>query len=96
MIKPKYKNVIIAIVKKYLPDCTIYLFGSRATGRAKESSDIDIALDNFAVIDRRALRMISDDLEDANIPLEIDVVDIYVSSNDLRAKIKKEGILWND
>ena len=96
MIKSKYKSAIIKVIRKYLPDCNIYLFGSRATGKAKEYSDIDIALDNFSVIDRRFLRKITDELEDTNIPLEIDVVDIYVSSDDLRAKIKKEGILWND
>ena len=32
---------IVEIVSKYLPDCRIYLFGSRAKGTAKKNSDFD-------------------------------------------------------
>ena len=36
---------IVEIVSKYLPNCRIYLFGSRAKGTARKNSDFDIAVD---------------------------------------------------
>ena len=39
------KRKIIAVAKACFPDAKVYLFGSRATGRYSDSSDIDIAID---------------------------------------------------
>jgi len=36
---------VVEIVKKHLPDCRLYLFGSRAKGTAKETSDLDFAVE---------------------------------------------------
>ena len=36
---------VVEIVKKHLPRCRLYLFGSRARGKAKERSDFDFAVE---------------------------------------------------
>ena len=44
-VLPRYKNELISIIHSYLPGCTIYLFGSRAIGKERPGSDIDLAVD---------------------------------------------------
>ena len=36
---------IVKLIKSCFPDANIYLFGSRANGSFRETSDIDIAID---------------------------------------------------
>ena len=45
-LEERHKNILIEIVEKYLPEALIYLYGSRASGQARECSDVDIALDS--------------------------------------------------
>ena len=61
----------------------LYLFGSRAKGRARKYSDIDLAVDSPELTDK-----IKSDLEiyftDSTIPYEIDIVDL----NNISEKFK--------
>ena len=38
----KYKNIILPIIIKYIPQAKVILYGSRARQDAREGSDIDI------------------------------------------------------
>ena len=62
---------LVAVFRRY-PDLEqVILFGSRATGRATERSDIDLA--TRGIIDRHRLGRLSLDLDDIAIPQECDV-----------------------
>ena len=89
------KEKIIRIIKKYLPDCTIYLFGSRARGKHHPGSDIDLALDNEEKIKRHLIGDILEELEETSIPFKIDLVDIKSVSESMREQIEKEKEVWN-
>ena len=41
----KYEEKLIKIISKHLPECKIYLYGSRARKNHTPGSDIDIAID---------------------------------------------------
>ena len=45
-VQPHYKTELLKIIHRYLPNCTIWLFGSRARNQERAGSDIDLALDN--------------------------------------------------
>ena len=38
------KNIVQNILQKYVPDCEVWAFGSRATNSAKKYSDLDLAI----------------------------------------------------
>jgi predicted nucleotidyltransferase len=60
------------VIRRHLPDPAyrIFLFGSRATGAAGESADIDIGIEGPAPVPRSALAAIEDELVAASrIPL---------------------------
>jgi len=78
-------------------DITVYLYGSRASGKARSFSDIDIALDAGGdAIDDGLLAEIREQLEESNIPYTVDVVDLARTSQTFRDKIRREGIRWSD
>ena len=90
----RYKNIIIPIIIRYVPDAKIILYGSRARGDAKQGSDIDIALDMKEKIDRSLLNKILQDLEESRLPICFDIVDFAKISQDMQKEILKDGVVW--
>ena len=76
-------------------NATVYLFGSRARGRARASSDVDIAIESAEPLPPVLLAEIRDALEESTIPYNVDVVDLRTAGAALRAVVKREGIRWN-
>ncbi|MFH1832504.1 MAG: nucleotidyltransferase domain-containing protein [bacterium] len=89
------KNEIIDIIKKHIPNCKIYLFGSRARGTNRPGSDIDIVLDMGKKIERSLIADINDELEESNIVFGVDVLDFNSISQDIKDQILKERVLWS-
>lgn len=90
----RYKLILLEIVRKHIPVCDVYLFGSRARGTAREGADLDVALDAGAPIKFGTLANIASDVEESNIPLFVDIVDMHNISIEMRKEIEKEGLLW--
>ncbi|HBS47750.1 TPA: nucleotidyltransferase domain-containing protein [Candidatus Dependentiae bacterium] len=90
----KYKNEIVKIIEKHCPACKIYLFGSQAKGKFKQTSDIDIALEDKNKIEKITISKIKDDLDESNIPFLIDLIDLNEISNEFKNNIKGDLVLW--
>ena len=88
----KYKKNIISIIRKHIPDCKIYLFGSRAQKRSHEGSDIDLAIDNQEKIGRKIIYKIKNEIEENNIPFFVDIIDLNSVDKDFNESIKKDLI----
>ena len=70
----RYVDFIINTVKSILPDAEIYIYGSRVQGKAREYSDVDIALRGDIDFDK--LLKIKALFEDSTFPYKVDVVDL--------------------
>lgn len=90
-IPAKVENGIIEVAKKVDLDKVI-LFGSRATGKAWQRSDIDLAA---SFKDARQFFDFKDELEELPTLLIFDVVDLNSScvSLDVKKSIEDEGIV---
>jgi predicted nucleotidyltransferase len=91
-----YKKTIVSIVTKLLPNCRIYLYGSRARQDHSEGSDIDIALDNNAPISWTILAKIREELEESTIPVTIDVVDVHAIDKEFHESIAQDWKIWKN
>jgi type I restriction enzyme S subunit len=63
------------ILKEHVPDCEVWVFGSRAGPLAKPFSDLDLAIvspDGLAV---RRLALLSAAFEESDLPIKVDLVD---------------------
>ncbi len=85
---------VVEIVKKHLPRCGLYLFGSRARGKAKERSDF--ALECEGKIPFSTMFKITEEVEELPTLKSFDFVDLKITSPDFARNVKKEGILLHD
>jgi predicted nucleotidyltransferase len=74
----------------------VYLFGSRAAGGARESSDIDVAVLPLEPIEPSTFAAIRDALEESRVPWRVDLVDLSTASAELRSNVERQGIAWTD
>jgi predicted nucleotidyltransferase len=99
--KPIYEDslkILIKILKSVINEkgVEVYLFGSRDTGKATSTSDIDIGI----VLKKnmgsdKVIALLKEKIENSNIPYKVDVVDLSQVSESFRKQILKEGkILW--
>lgn len=91
---PKYKQAVLHAVQYHYPEAKVILFGSRARGTHKEGADIDIALDIGSLVPLYEMSRIRATMENLLIPLEVDVVDMQAISQEFKAIILKEGVVW--
>lgn len=74
------------IVRRHVPDPAyrIFLFGSRAEGRAHERSDIDIGIEGPRPVPLEALSAIQDELDEAPMLYTVEIVDFSRVSEKFR------------
>ena len=88
--------MLLPIISKHVPKCTVYLFGSRARGEHREGADMDVAIDAGIPIDSKIILRIKQDIDDSRIPVFVDVIDVHSVSDRMRKEIERDGIVWND
>ncbi len=92
----KYRTKLLSIIQKHVPNCTVYLFGSRAIDQERMGSDIDLALDIGMPIEHKKILAIYHDIDKTNIPMKVDVVDIQKASKELKVDVLREGVRWTN
>lgn len=75
---------------------SVYLFGSRATGRARVGSDIDVAVWPLAELPVGTLALIREALEASTVPYTVDLVDLSDTDAAFRERVLSEGIRWHE
>lgn len=93
-INPKYKAAIIKAINYHFPDAKIILFGSRARGTNKEGADVDVAIDLGETADLGDMYRARVTLEHLPIAVEVDLVDLHMIPQELKAEILREGVMW--
>ena len=87
-LEEKYINTIKSILKKYLTDQKVYVFGSRSTGKFKQYSDLDLAIDGN--LDNVNISALKNELFESYIPIDVDIVDVNKISKEFLDVIKDD------
>ena len=74
----------------------VYLFGSRATGTARRTSDIDVAVWPLTELPVGTLARNREALEESNVICTVDLVDLRDTDEAFRARVLAEGTLWHE
>ena len=74
----------------------IFLYGSRARGSARRSSDVDVAVLAEPPLPVGILSRLRDELEESSIRLPVEIMDLAQANPALRERVMREGIVWND
>lgn len=78
-LEKRHLDFILQVLQKNIPqeDAKFYIFGSRAKGKHKEYSDIDIAVKlEKETISADILGKILMEFSDSTLPYEVDVIDL--------------------
>ena len=91
-LSDKTLSALNIIFRKYSGIRQVILYGSRAKGKYREGSDIDMSLKTDDTFTRTDLLHIAGDFEDSDIPYFVDV-SIYekLSNPDLKTHIDRVG-----
>ncbi len=87
-LEEKYQNIIKNILQKY--PYSFYLFGSRAKGKAKKFSDLDIGF--FDPIPWNVRGHIDEDFDESDIPYTVDLIDLSLCDKNFEKMLRKDLI----
>lgn len=81
-------------IRKYLPEgeYEVFVYGSRAAGKAQKWSDIDIGIGGERGVPVRVLALIAEDLENSKVPYKVEIVDFKKTSDEFRKLALKKTI----
>lgn len=74
-LKPVYINTVKKILKKYIPEKQVLVFGSRVTKTFKPHSDIDLCVMGDAPLSLEQLATLRDAFSESSLPMRVDIVD---------------------
>lgn len=66
------RSMILALIKKHLPDTTIWIYGSRVKGTARSSSDLDMVAFSTRQ-NEQALYALREAFDDSDLPFRVDL-----------------------
>ena len=70
------RRLVLAILAAHLPDgATAWVFGSRATGRARRYSDLDLAVDAGRPLTLDETAQLSEAFRESDLPYRVDLAD---------------------
>ncbi|MBW8351338.1 nucleotidyltransferase domain-containing protein [Bacillus sp. IITD106] len=91
MIKINSEELLIIqeILRQYVPNAEVRVFGSRHKGNIKDTSDLDLVIINDKKIDLFQLAMLKEAFEESTLPFRVDVLDWYRITEDFRKHIEE-------
>ena len=83
-LEAKHLATVRGILLRHAPGLPVYVFGSRAKGRAKRFSDLDLAVVTDQPMDGSALARLHEAFDDSDLPIMVDLVDWNRSTPEFR------------
>ena len=76
-LPPRHREQIQELLQQHLPDVEVWAYGSRASGKSHDGSDLDLVLrgPDLAPVDVSALAGLLDALRDSTVPFLVEARD---------------------
>ena len=91
-IQPDHWEIVRRILQTHVPYAEVWVFGSRATGKAKPFSDLDIAIITTQPLPLDVSASLHDDFSESDLPYKVDVVDWATTSASFRTIIARTKV----
>ena len=82
-------KIIIDIIKKHVPDCEVWIFGSRYHGTAKESSDLDLVVIGEYKLSLSQMADLRLAFQESDLLFSVDIIDWNKISKKFQLAISK-------
>jgi len=88
-----HRRLVLDILRATLPaEATVWVFGSRATGRARRYSDLDLAIDAGRRLTFEETAILAESFSDSDLPYKVDMVDWHRADNHFKRLIAAERL----
>jgi predicted nucleotidyltransferase len=96
MVKPLKSNeelirATVEVIKEFLPDAVVIVYGSRAKGNYRPNSDLDVAILTDGEVPAPLMAQIREKLDELPTLVSFDLVDLNTVSESFKKVILKEG-----
>lgn len=91
-LEPRHKAIVDQILKAHLPGRQVYVFGSRAKGKAGRFSDLDLYIEGS--LDRLTRSVLEEAFSESDLPTFVDIVDEASTDAQFKALIEPDKQKW--
>jgi type I restriction enzyme S subunit len=92
-----HKRLVLDILRAHLlPRFKTWVFGSRATGRARRYSDLDLAIDAGRRLTLDEIAELAEAFSDSDLPYKVDLVDWHDIDDRWRQTIVAERVALSE
>jgi predicted nucleotidyltransferase len=92
-VRPEHAAILLRVLRQYLPaGARVLVFGSRAHGRARQYSDLDLALEWERPLGLDLIGQIAEALSESDLPYKTDIVDLATVDPAFRGRIAADCI----
>ena len=89
----EHRRLVLTILRTNLPQNTkVWVFGSRATGRARRYSDLDLAIDAGRPLTLDEIAALAEAFSDSDLPYKVDLIDWHSIDDSWRQTITTERV----
>ena len=92
-LRPDQLATVRAILQAEVPDCVVWVFGSRAKWTARDTSDLDLAIVSAGRLPSARLGRLREAFEGSYLPFKVDVVDLHRVSDEFRRIIQQQCVV---
>ena len=87
----EHRALMLDIIRRRLPDARIWVYGSRAKGRARRYSDLDLMLDaGGQPIPLNVMGDLDEDFDESNLPIIVDLHDMALTDARFLERVRKD------
>lgn len=87
-LRPGEWEIVRCILRRHLPECEVWAFGSRVKHTAKVFSDLDLVILGSQPLTLSKMADLRDDFTESDLPFKVDIVDWATTSPQFRAMIE--------
>ena len=90
-LSPDHRAQTLDIIRRRLPNARIWVYGSRAKGRARRYSDLDLMLDDGGEpIPLRIMGDLDEDFDESNLPIIVELHDMALTDARFLERVRKD------
>jgi predicted nucleotidyltransferase len=91
-LEPRHLAIVQEILRRHIPDRSVWAFGSRASGRLlRKYSDLDLAVEGE--LEWGTAGCLRDDFDECLLPIKVDIVELGSVDPSFRTRIEKDFVV---
>jgi uncharacterized protein len=93
VLSPEHTKLVGEILRQHVPDLQVRVFGSRAAGKPKPFSDLDLLLMSRQPVGVRCLALLAEAFSESDLPFKVDLLDWSATEPSFRERLLPGSII---